>query len=109
MLSRGVSGRSLRAAACAIVILLGACSKEAAVNRGLTDAGVPPTAADCMAQEMAERLSAEQLRKLARVSGKDGKTLAEMNAADYLAAARRVGDAEVVLVTAGAAAYCRAL
>jgi NaMN:DMB phosphoribosyltransferase len=62
-----------------------------------------------MAQEMAERLSAEQLRRLARVSEKDGKTLAEMNATDYLAAARRVGDAEVVLVTGAAAAYCGAL
>lgn len=101
--------RALRGVACALIVLLTACSKEAAVSRGLADAGVRPAAADCMAHEMAERLSAEQLRKLARVSGDDGKALSEMNLADYVAAARRVGDAEVVLITGAAAAYCEAL
>ena len=91
------------------IILLAACSKEAAVNRGLVDAGVASPAASCMSREMAERLSAEQLRKLGRVADGSGKTLAEMSVRDYVAAARRVGDAEVVLVTGAAAAYCDAL
>lgn len=91
------------------IILLGACSKEAAVNRGLVDAGVASPAASCMSREMAERLSAEQLRKLGRVADGSGKTLSEMSASDFIAAARRVGDAEVILVTGAAAAYCDAL
>ncbi len=91
------------------LILLAACSKEAAVGRGLVDAGVAAPAASCMAEEMAKRLSADQLRKLARASDGSSKTLSEMSAADYVAAARRVGDAEVILVTAAAAAYCDAL
>lgn len=99
----------MRLAVLMAFILLPACAKEAAVNRGLTDAGIAPAAASCMAREMAERLSAEQLRKLSRARGDDGKTLADMKAADYLAAAQRVGDPEVVVVTGAAAAFCGAL
>ena len=91
------------------LVLLGACSKEAAVNRGLTSAGVAAPAASCMSREMAKRLSADQLRKLSRVADGSGKTLAEMTISDYVAAAQRVGDEEVVIVTGAAAAYCNAL
>jgi single-stranded DNA-specific DHH superfamily exonuclease len=99
----------MRAIAFAAIMLLTACSKEAAVNRGLVDAGIASPAASCMAREMAERLSVEQLQKLSRVADGSGKSLAEMSVADYIAAARRVGDAEVILVTGAAAAYCDAL
>lgn len=99
----------MRLLSIAAIILLAACSKEAAVNRGLTDAGIASPAAGCMARAMAERLSAEQLQKLARAADGSGKTLAEMSASDYLAAARRINDAEVILVTGAAAAYCDAL
>ncbi len=91
------------------VVVLAACSKEAAVNRGLVDAGVASPAASCMSREMAKRLSARQLQKLGRVADGSGKTLSEMSVSDYVAAARRVGDAEVVLVTGAAAAFCDAL
>lgn len=99
----------MRALSLAAFVLLSACSKEAAVERGLVSAGVGTPAANCMAQEMAKRLSADQLRKLGRATDGSGNTLAEMTAQDYLAAARRVGDAEVIVVTAAAAAYCDAL
>lgn len=99
----------MRTIAIAAIVLLSACSKEAAVNRGLVDAGVASPAASCMAREMAKRLSAEQLQKLGRAEDDSGKTLAEMSVSDYLAAAQRVGDVEVVGVTAAAAAYCNAL
>ena len=102
------AGGAMRCAALIAFCLLGACSKEAAVRQGLTDAGVASPAASCMAREMAERLSAGQLRLLGRAAGEGGKTLAEMGVADYIAAARRVGDAEVVIVTGAAAAYCDA-
>jgi hypothetical protein len=99
----------MRVSALAAIILLSACSKEAAVNRGLVDAGVPSQAASCMAREMAQRLSVEQLQKLSRVADGEGTRLSEMTAAQYVAAARRVGDAEVIVVTGAAAAYCDAL
>jgi hypothetical protein len=99
----------MRAISIVGLVLLTACSKEAAVNRGLVDAGIASPAASCMSREMATRLSADQLRKLGRVADGSGKTLAEMSVSDYIAAARRVGDAEVILVTGAAAAYCDAL
>ncbi len=45
---------------------------------------------------MAKRLSVAQLQKLSRVTDGSSKTLDEMSIGDYLAAAKRVGDAEVV-------------
>lgn len=99
----------MRALAVIAVLLLAGCSKEAAVNRGLVDAGVASPAAGCMSREMAKRLSVEQLQKLARAREGSSETLANMSVSDYVAAARRVGDAEVVLVTAAAAAYCNAI
>lgn len=53
------------------LVSLAACSKEAAVGRCLVDVGVAAPAASCMAREMAERLSADQLRKLERASDCD--------------------------------------
>lgn len=91
------------------IITLAACSKEAAVESGLVDAGIAAPAASCMAQEMAKRLSASQLQKLSRVPEAGGKPLAQMDIADYVAAAKRVGDAEVIVVTGAAAAACGAL
>lgn len=99
----------MRLIAIAAIVLLSACSKEAAVNRGLVDAGIAAPAASCMAREMAQRLSVEQLQRLSRVADGDGTRLSDMTPAQYIAAARRVGDAEVILVTGAAAAYCDAL
>ncbi|MBX9883577.1 MAG: hypothetical protein K2X68_01260 [Novosphingobium sp.] len=99
----------MRLACTLAFLLLAACSKEAAVNRGLADAGVAAPAAGCMAEEMAKRLSEDQLRKLARASDGSGRALSEWSTSDYVAAARRVGDAEVILVTGAAAAWCDAL
>ncbi|WP_296308550.1 hypothetical protein [Erythrobacter sp.] len=99
----------MRAVSILAFILLTACSKEAAVNRGLVDAGIASPAASCMAREMSKRLSAEQLQKLNRAADGSGKRLVDMSASDYIASARRVGDAEVVLVTGAAAVYCDAL
>lgn len=99
----------MRTLAIIAVGLLAACSKEAAVDRGLVDAGVASPAASCMAREMAKRLSTEQLKKLGRADDGSGKTLAAMSVPEYVAAARRIGDAEVIIVTGAAAAYCDAL
>jgi hypothetical protein len=53
-----------------------------------------------MAQRMVDRLSIGQLRKLEALRG-GGRSLD-----DYLAAVRRVGDAEVIGVTVSSAALC---
>ncbi len=96
----------MRAVALVAIVLLSACSKQAEVERGLVDAGIAAPTANCMSREMAKRLSVDQLQKLSRVADGSGKTLADMSIGDYVAAAQRVGDAEVVIVTSAAAAYC---
>ena len=65
--------------------------------------------ADCMSREMAKRLSAAELRKLSRIEGVGNGKPHQMTAAEYVEAARRVGDPKVVAVTGAAAAYCSAI
>jgi hypothetical protein len=100
---------SARLLALSVLALLGACSKQAAVEQGLVSAGVSSATADCMSREMAKRLSVEQLQKLSRMSDGSGKTLAQMTIADYIEAARRVDDPTVVITTGAAAAYCNTI
>ena len=73
---------------------------ESRVRSVLVGGGVPAGVAECMAGRMVDRLSIAQLRKLERLRG-DHRTLG-----DYLDAVRRVGDAEVIAVTASSAALC---
>lgn len=45
-----------------------AISREAQVRTALTDAGLPPAFAQCMAEPLARDLSTDQLRSLARIA-----------------------------------------
>lgn len=60
----------IRIAVVAACALLAACTatKEMQVRSALTDAGLPPPMAACMATPMAEDLSTEQLRSLGRAA-----------------------------------------
>jgi hypothetical protein len=73
---------------------------ESRVRSVLVNGGVPERTADCMAGRMVDRLSIGQLRKLERLRGP------KRSLDDYLAAVARVGDAEVIGVTASSAALC---
>ena len=87
--------------------LLTACaSPESRVRSALLDAGVRPVVARCMADEMTDRLSIGQLQQLTRAQGVPGERLSDLSAGDLVARAERVGDREVVAVTAAAAAVC---
>ena len=90
----------------AIGLTIAGCSKQGAVKSGLVSAGVAVPMADCMSREMANRLSIAQLQKLSRADTGDGKALSQLNVADYIERARRIGDPEVVAVTGIAAATC---
>lgn len=79
------------------------CVQKIAENRvrsALVGAGLSESNADCMAHRMVDRLTIDQLRKLEALQG-DKRSLA-----DYVLAVRRVGDAEVIGVTASSAALC---
>jgi hypothetical protein len=73
---------------------------EHRVRSALLNAGLSERNADCMAHRMVDRLSIGQLRKLEQLEGE------KRSITDYVAAVRRVGDAEAVAVTASSAALC---
>jgi hypothetical protein len=88
-----------------VVILLAAsgCAEKIAEHRvrsALVRAGLSEGNADCMAQRMVNRLTIKQLRKLEALQGD------KRSVADYVIAVRRVGDPEVIGVTASSAALC---
>jgi hypothetical protein len=88
-----------------VVILLAAsgCAEKIAEHRvrsALVRAGLSEGNADCMAERMVDRLTIKQLRKLEALQGD------KRSVADYVIAVRRVGDPEVIGVTASSAALC---
>lgn len=87
----------------ALAISAAGCVEKIAEHRvrsALTDAGLSEPNADCMAHRMVDRLTISQLRKLEALQG-EKRTIA-----DYVAAVRKVGDAEVISVTVSSAALC---
>ena len=70
------------------------------VKSALVDAGLSEANAACMADRMTDRLSIGQLQRLQALQG------AKRGLADYVATVRRIGDAELLGVTASAAALC---
>ncbi|PEQ13318.1 hypothetical protein B2G71_07735 [Novosphingobium sp. PC22D] len=86
-------------------LLLAGCVEKIAQERvrgALVEAGLSEGNAQCMASRMVDRLSIGQLRKLEALQG-EKRTLA-----DYVAIVRRVGDPELIGVTASSAALCAA-
>lgn len=86
----------------AALTLTGCASKLAygRVKSALTDAGLSDANASCMADRMTDKLTIAQLKKLERLKGEKRSVL------DYVAAVRRVGDAEAIQVTLSSAALC---
>ena len=86
---------ALAIAACAPSKLAYGQVKSAMIEAGLSEAN-----SACMANRLTDRLSLLQLNKLKRLKG-NHRTLF-----DYVAAVRKVGDAEAIEVTASSAALC---
>ena len=86
------------------LIALAACAPSklayGSVKGAMVEAGLSEANAGCMAERMTDRLSLGQLKKLQKLKG-DKRSLS-----DYVAAVRRVGDAEALSVTASSAALC---
>lgn len=90
-------------AAAAILLAASGCVEKIAEHRvrnALVHAGLSEGNADCMAHRMVDRLTIKQLRKLEALQGE------KRSVADYVIAVRRVGDPEVLGVTASSAALC---
>ncbi|MFC3174502.1 hypothetical protein ACFOD9_09575 [Novosphingobium bradum] len=92
--------------ACSVVaagLLLSGCVEriaESRVRSALVESGLSAETSACMARRMVDRLTIAQLRKLQALRGP------KRSLADYVAAVRKVGDREVLEVTASSAALC---
>ncbi len=101
----------MRAAAlglAAALLATGCVSKiaESRVESALVEGGLSRKNAACMAERMVDRLSIEQLRKLERVKAEPGEREKPATIAQYLERVRRIGDTEVIAVTASSAGLC---
>ncbi len=98
-----------RAGAAALAaVLVGGCAQQIAQGRvesALTEGGVNPRTAECMAGRMVDRLTINQLRKLEALE-QASPGVREDSLVDYLRRVARVGDAEVLTVTSSSAALC---
>lgn len=91
------------------VLVLGGCTQtiaESRVRSALVEAGVSERDSDCMAERMVDRLTITQLRKLEGLKAVPGETPVPTTLGGYVERVRRVGDAEVVTVTATSAGLC---
>ena len=78
---------------------------ESRVESALRGAGLSERTASCMAGRMVDRLTIDQLRRLEEMGQPSGNAR-EASLGDYLDRVRRVGDPEVISVTASSAALC---
>ena len=92
----------------ALAALSGCVEKiaESRVRTALVEAGLSQRNADCMAGRMVDRLTIGQLRKLEELKAKPGEPERPVTIGEYLERVRRVGDSEVIAVTASSAGLC---
>jgi len=89
--------------AAAAALLLSGCVERIARSRvrsALIESGLSEDTSACMARRMVDRLTIAQLRKLQALRGP------KRSVADYVLAVRKVGDRDVLEVTASSAALC---
>ena len=98
----------IAALAVALALLAGCVERiaESRVRSALVDAGLSDRNADCMAGRMVDRLTIAQLRKLESLKARAGEREKPVTIGEYVERVRRVGDAEVVAVTASSAGLC---
>lgn len=93
----------------AMALAAGGCVQtiaESRVRSALVEAGLSDRNADCMAGRMVDRLTIGQLKKLEALKARAGEREKPVTIAQYVERVRRVGDAEVVAVTASSAGLC---
>ena len=88
----------------ALAMALAACSPSklayGQVKSAMIDAGLSDSNAACMAKRMTDKLSLMQLNRLKQLKG-ERRTLGQ-----FVAAVRRVNDAQALQVTVSSAALC---
>jgi len=79
---------------------------ESRVRSALVEAGLSDKNASCMAGRMVDRLTIGQLRKLEALKARAGERERPVSIGEYVERVRRVGDSEVIAVTASSAGLC---
>lgn len=79
---------------------------ERRVEAALTDKGVPPALAACMAERMASELTIEQLRALENLGPREGEEAVPRLPGEALRRIERVGDPQAVRITMRAGVVC---
>ena len=75
--------------------------KQVSVKSALVDNGISAPVADCMARQMAQKLTIVQLQHLQALGG------TKRGWADYVAAVRRVNDPQALEVLVSSLALCK--
>jgi len=91
------------------MVPLGGCAQviaESRVRSALQDAGLSEHNAACMADRMVDRLTVDQLRRLEALGPQDGEAKRPASLGEFVQRVRRVGDPEVIAVTASSAGLC---
>lgn len=100
-------GAAFAALALGATLLAGcAASREAQIRSALTNAGLPPPMAQCMASPLASDLSNDQLLKLGRLAKAVDDPTRVRNEADLINLLRRDLDPETVAVVVRAGLGC---
>ena len=86
----------------AAALLSGCAVPEARLRSGLIRAGLPEPLSACMAERMVDRLSLEQLMRIADLPKANGAESVDQ----FLHRVRALGDAEILGVTTSSAALC---
>jgi len=92
---------------CGSVLTVSCANKEARTNAALRNAGLGPQMANCMAGQMAERLSVSQLRRLGDLGSLRGEGLVTLTLDEFLDKVRALRDPETVVVVTLSASACR--
>lgn len=90
-------------------LLAGCASPEGRIASQLMDYGLSRSQATCMAEEMADRLSGSQLRRLADAAlslKREGADLERMTVRDIMRRVNGLGDPEIVGVVTRAGIGC---
>lgn len=88
------------------VILASCATPETRVRTALTNAGVSPPIAACMADRMVDRLSLGQLRKLGRLDKLKDQSVANISLKQFLQKTKALQDSEILGVVSSSGLIC---
>lgn len=91
----------------AMILTLAACATpETRLRNGLTNAGLSPQLAACMADRMVDRLSYLQLKRIGSLGSLRDEKLNEIGLKKFLFKVRALQDPEILGVATSSAAIC---